>query len=688
MHSQVKLILLLFISLVTTLGFLFLFNQVNPDKTFSRISILEDQHGTLQISDVLTSEYASRFRPSESQVLNFGISESSYWLRFQTHEKYQKQEHLLMIAGTPIIEHMTLYAPDAHGQYSRQNSGFAVPINLREIPFQNFVFPLPPPSDQPYFIRLNSRYSIQFISIILTYAEFHKYALKNNLIMGAMFGIIITVLIYNLLVYIFIRDTNYLYFALFLSSILLLILSLSGSAMFIFPSGFGKWCMNHLHLWTGIGTLSWILFVCRTLDIKYQTPTWYSLHQLVMVLSVVTIILSLTNRQIWIIYFVLFVAALTTFLTTISLLLGILRHTRIAVFILLAFLPSTVGAYYNILVYMGVSGSVFMAIETLSMGLALSSIFFSLGLADQIYVVKLEKEQYADELEKKNEELLSIQNELFNLVDNRTSDLRYANIELSKKNEELELARNNADLANHMKSEFLANISHELRTPMHHILSYSRIGLKRISNNMERAVECFRNITSAGERMMSLLNDLLDLSKLESDNSSFEMWDTDLMTIINQTIRDVDIEIREKKVQVEIVPPDAPTNLLCDPVQIGHLVQNLLMNAVRYTHAESKIEIEFKQSDSPNDTVKQQPGLTVCFRDEGIGIPEEELELIFDKFTQSSRTKTGAGGTGLGLAISKEIVLAHNGFIWAENNTRGGATISFFLPYQQESTAS
>lgn len=133
--------------------------------------------------------------------------------------------------------------------------------------------------------------------------------------------------------------------------------------------------------------------------------------------------------------------------------------------------------------------------------------------------------------------------------------------------------------------------------------------------------------------------------------------------------------INDKKLIIEFKnEPDLPL-VECDNTKIFQVITNFLSNSIKFTPKGKKVKI-FVSQESKN--------LSVCIEDEGVGIPEDELETIFDKFAQSSKTKSGAGGTGLGLAICKEIIIAHKGKIWAENNSSGGARFILVIPISQK----
>ncbi len=249
---------------------------------------------------------------------------------------------------------------------------------------------------------------------------------------------------------------------------------------------------------------------------------------------------------------------------------------------------------------------------------------------------------------------------------------------------ELQKAMEEAEQANIAKSEFLANISHELRNPMHQVLSYTKYGIDKIEKPKEKLLHYFNQSRKAAERLMVLLNDLLDLSKMESGRMDYTLETGNLFQITNETISELTPAIEEKNLNVKMTSPSINTTVVCDYYKIGQVMRNLISNAIKFTPKEKSIEIFFKRYESV-DKDSTIPFLQVFVYDQGVGIPEKERVTVFDKFTQSSKTKTGAGGTGLGLAICQEIVKAHRGVIWAESNADDGTTFSFILPYEQKS---
>lgn len=238
---------------------------------------------------------------------------------------------------------------------------------------------------------------------------------------------------------------------------------------------------------------------------------------------------------------------------------------------------------------------------------------------------------------------------------------------------QLERAKAKAEQANAAQSEFMANISHELRTPMHGILSFARLGANKIDRvNKERLKGYFQEIEKSGNRLLKLLNNLLDLSKMEADMMQYSVTTCDLGFLVNQVVQNFSALAEENKLCIFIEKRTQDVTCKVDEERFLQVMTNLLNNAVKYSTQGATILVEILE--------KSDTHLQLNISDEGIGIPENELQIVFDKFTQSSKTRSGAGGTGLGLAICKKIISDHGGEIWAENRPKGGAIFCLTLP--------
>jgi len=270
-------------------------------------------------------------------------------------------------------------------------------------------------------------------------------------------------------------------------------------------------------------------------------------------------------------------------------------------------------------------------------------------------------------------ELLLHKNHLENLVEARTM--------------ELQKAKEEAENANKEKSRFLSNISHELRTPMHAILGFAETLLR--TNLNEKQARFTENILASSQRLTKLLDGLLDLAKLEAGKMIPEFSLNNMDKLIDDSIQMLQSLIDDKRIEISVDCIQSIKAQL-DTKLIERVIANLLSNAIKFSAAGGAIEITVSQSLTKINS-QDKDALTFTIRDYGVGVPDDELISIFDKFVQSSKTRTKAGGTGLGLPICKEIIDLHHGEIWAsqpetnvEKEERTGVCFNFTIPISQE----
>jgi signal transduction histidine kinase len=229
-----------------------------------------------------------------------------------------------------------------------------------------------------------------------------------------------------------------------------------------------------------------------------------------------------------------------------------------------------------------------------------------------------------------------------------------------------------------MKSEFVSTVSHEFRTP----LTSMNMGLSMVINEdtgelNEEQKELLEAAYEDVERLTELVNDLLDLSKIESGKIEMEFDKVDVNDIIEKTLNPFHKQAEEKEIELKFKQSEDNIFAYADPSKISWVISNLIGNALRYAD-EGKIEVDAE--------IKGRRVL-VSVADNGPGIPKEYQSKIFEKFVRAGSDKEEKSGTGLGLAIAKEIITAHNGRIWVDSEEGEGSTFSFYIPrygYQEE----
>ena len=299
-----------------------------------------------------------------------------------------------------------------------------------------------------------------------------------------------------------------------------------------------------------------------------------------------------------------------------------------------------------------------------------------------------EKEKRAAELFIANEELVFQTGE----KQKRAAELVIADIELVFQNKEkekremanieLNAAKTEAENAVKAKQQFLSNMSHEIRTPMNAIIGFTKVVLKTELSAKQK--EYLTAIKMSGDSLIVLINDILDLAKVDAGKMTFEKTPFKLALSIGAMLHLFETKIQEKNLQlIKIYDSTIPEVLVGDPVRLHQIILNLVSNAVKFT-AKGNITVSVRMLSEDEDKVN----IEFSVSDTGIGIIEDEIINIFDNFQQaSSNTARLFGGTGLGLAIVKQLVEAQNGLIKVISTINEGSTFSFTLSFQKTNAA-
>lgn len=234
-----------------------------------------------------------------------------------------------------------------------------------------------------------------------------------------------------------------------------------------------------------------------------------------------------------------------------------------------------------------------------------------------------------------------------------------------------------AETAGQAKEDFLANMSHEIRTPMNAITGMVELALRN-EHLPEQEREYLYNIQSAGENLLSIIDDILDVTKIDSGNLEITEEPYEITSIVHDVMNVIQVMLGEKEVELLVdIDPNIPARLKGDGVRIKQIMMNLMGNAVKYTE---QGKIHLKLETGPAEGQDGKINLKVSVADTGIGISEEQMNDLFTVFKQAnSRRNRSAGGSGLGLAISKKLIELMHGTLHAESELGKGSTFTFTI---------
>lgn len=223
-----------------------------------------------------------------------------------------------------------------------------------------------------------------------------------------------------------------------------------------------------------------------------------------------------------------------------------------------------------------------------------------------------------------------------------------------------------------MRKEFVANVSHELRTPLTTIKSYAETLLDGAMEEKELSYQFMNVINNEADRMTRLVNNLLELSRLDNRETKWDLKAMDSVAILNEVITKMRVNIQRKGQVLEVNLPEKSPEVFVDKDKIEQVFQNILSNANKYTPEGGKIIIGLDYTDSM---------VSISFKDTGIGIPNEDLPRIFERFYRVDKTRSREmGGTGLGLSIAQEIIRAHDGDIQIDSEPGKGTCVTVCIP--------
>ncbi len=637
---------------------------------FAHWDVLEDPSGHWSVHDVVARRHSFAPHEQRGNALNFGQSTSAYWLRATVYNQSGQDLRRVLDIGFPHLHYVDLFVPDGSG-FRQLASGLRQPFDARPVEYHNIAFPIAFPADSAttFYLRVKSGSMVEIPGHLWEPQAFARKVRSEYIFHALYFGGAAALGLFNLMLFITLRDRTFLYYVLFAASSALAVLSYSGlGAQFIWPDS-GYWKVIATMVSFALNGIALLLFTRHLLSTRSAVPRLDRLMSLFIGLNAVQTFGYLWSH-----------AAMQPIGVAIdvgNMLLAMVvaltcaaRGQRSAMFFLAAFSCLMIAALLTALRSLGMEG-IPSVITTygLQFGSAIEMLLFSLALADRFNRIKREREIGHMELVAT---LKRSERELEKRVTERTEALMRSNAELRDQERALQRAKEIAEETSRLKSAFLASMSHEIRTPMNAVIGMAWLALQGELSGRQR--DYVENIHRAGSSLLRLIDDILDFSKIEAGKMVLEKTSFSLAELFSHVQSLTAQAAVNKRLRYrQEIDPEVPDRLTGDPLRLGQVLINLVDNAIKFTEHGS-VTLRCRLSERQVGRV----ALRFDVEDSGIGMSEDQRAQLFDPFTQAEESITRKyGGTGLGLAISQRLVELMGGRIEVESAPRAGSRFSF-----------
>ncbi|MEG1040122.1 MAG: sensor histidine kinase [Pseudomonas sp.] len=609
------------------------------------MQVFEDRDGSASITQVSAPSFSEHFRTHQADVLNAGYSTSVFWikldLRYTALPSAAPRSWLLELAYPPL-DHLELYLPDSSGVFRlAQRTGDALPYTSRQIQQNNYLFELPfsPGQTTTAYLRLHSQGSVQAPLTLWSTEAFVQAQPTHFYVLGLIYGVLLGMLVYNLFIYLSVRDTSYLYYILYIASFGLYQVSVNGAGVAYFWPDNPWWANAATPLFIGASGLFGCQFARSFLQMAQHNRTFDSVLKLLMACGGLVMLLSLVSSYGIALRLATVLALLFTVCIFAAGVYAWWRGLRVARYFIIAWSAFLLGGLINTLMVLGYLPNMFLTMYASQIGSALEVCLLSLALADRINSMR---DQQAQALRETGRALEVLNQQLAN--------------------------------SNRLKDEFLATVTHELRTPMNGVIGSLEL-MQTVPMDYELA-QYQHTASAAAQDMMGMVDNILILTELQAGRLSAHFEPFALRGLLQELRGKYAAAALSKGLYLSLdTPADLPEMLIGDRHKLALCISYLLDNSIKFTH-EGGVVLEVRGRLQGPDLL----GLVISVSDSGIGFDRLAEPGLYQRFFQVDGSMSRQyGGLGIGLAICRQLADLIGARLQHESNPGSGSRFELVL---------